>query len=128
MKVFMLTPKNEKFCQNIISGMSGADAYRASYNCSHSRDNVIYVRACELLKKPEVAARIDELRQEIVEKSEITALDLISELEDVRLKAMEIGQTSAAVSAIMGKAKLLGLGSETINIKPPKIELVKFVE
>ena len=124
----MLTAKQEKFCQNIISGMSGADAYRNSYNCQKTKDDVIYVRASELIRKPDIAARIEFLRQEIVEKSEITALDLISELEDVRLKAMENGQTSAAVSAIMGKAKLLGLGSETINIKPPKIELVKFVE
>lgn len=124
----MLTAKQEKFCQNIISGMSGADAYRNSYNCQKTKDDVIYVRASELIRKPDIAARIEFLRQEIVEKSEITALDLISELEEVRLAAMGAGQASAAVSAIMGKAKLLGLGSETINIKPPKIELVKFVE
>ncbi len=124
----MLTPKNEKFCQNIITGMSGTDAYRNAYNCQNTKDNVIYVRACELLKKPEVAIRIDELRQAVAQKSQITALDLIEQLEEARQSAMEAGQSSAAVSAIMGKAKLLGLGAENINIKPPKIELVKFVE
>lgn len=128
MRVKMLTAKQEKFCQNIISGMSGADAYRNSYNCQKTKDEVIYVRASELMHKPEIAARIEVLRQEIVEKSEITALDLISELEEARLAAMGAGQTNAAVSAIMGKAKLLGLGAENINIKAPKVELVKFID
>lgn len=55
-------------------------------------------------------------------------MDLIDELETARCQAMEAGQTSAAISAIMGKAKLLGLGSENVDIKTPKIELVRFVD
>lgn len=124
----MLTAKQEQFCQNIISGMCGADAYRKSYKCEQSKDNVIYVKASRLMHKPDIAARIEYLRHEIAAKSAITVLDLIGELEEARAQAMEAGQTSAAVSAIMGKAKLLGFGAENVNVKTPKVELVKFVE
>lgn len=124
----MLTAKQEQFCQNIISGMSGAGAYRESYKCEKAKDTVVYVRASELMRKPQIAARIEVLGQEIAEKSAITVLDLIGELEEARAQAMSAGQTSAAVSAIMGKAKLLGFGAENVNVKTPKVELVQFVD
>ena len=45
----------------------------------------------------------------VAQRCEITIADLVTELEEARTLAKEVAQPSAAVSATMGKAKLLGL-------------------
>lgn len=57
-----LTPKQEKFCQCIVSGMSGKDSYITAYN-SKASDQVIFNESCKLLKRDDITARIKELRQ-----------------------------------------------------------------
>ncbi|MDG6264490.1 terminase small subunit, partial [Glaesserella parasuis] len=61
----------------------------------------------------------------------LTVDDLLDELEVAREKALEREQLSVAVSATMGKAKLLGLDKQVINhtssdgsLRPTVIELV----
>ncbi len=46
----------------------------------------------------------------------MTVDDLIAELEAARLKAMRTKQLSAAVGAILGKAKLLGFLTERVEL------------
>ena len=46
----MLTPKQEKFCQCIVSGMCGKDAYIAAYD-HHGGDRTAYNEANILLKR-----------------------------------------------------------------------------
>ena len=48
----MLTIKQEKFVQNIMLGMSQADAYRASYNAKNMGDNAIYRKHLYSWKTP----------------------------------------------------------------------------
>ena len=43
----MVTPKQERFIQNIIKGMSQREAYRDAYPKNKSKDEVIDVKACE---------------------------------------------------------------------------------
>ena len=56
-----LTPKQEKFCQCIVSGMSGKDSYITAYNTKAS-DQTIYTESLKLLKRDDITARIKELR------------------------------------------------------------------
>lgn len=56
-----LTPKQEKFCQCIVSGMSGKDSYIASYDTKAS-DQVIRNEANKLLMRDDITERIKELR------------------------------------------------------------------
>ena len=53
----MLTPKQEKFCQCIVSGMSGKDAYVAAYD-HHGGDRTAYNEANILLKRNDITKRI----------------------------------------------------------------------
>lgn len=56
-----LNGQQEKFCQNVVSGMTYKDAYRDAYPNGNYNNNSISVRACELMKEPGVAERIQEL-------------------------------------------------------------------
>ena len=114
-----LTPKQEKFCQLYIELGNASEAYRQSYDASRMKPETIKVKACELLSRDNIAVTIEELRAEHKERHNITVDDLIAELEEARQLALDdsIGkpQPSAAVSATMGKAKLLGLDKQVIE-------------
>lgn len=58
----MLTPKQEKFCQCIVSGMSGKDSYMTSYN-TNCGDNTAYTESTKLLKREDIQKRIEVLRK-----------------------------------------------------------------
>lgn len=59
----MLTKKQEMFVQNIIKGMSQADAYRNAYSVKKMSDNAIYTEASILLKNPKISNRLKELTE-----------------------------------------------------------------
>lgn len=56
-----LTPKQENYVQNIVSGMSQREAYRAAYSCVKSTDKTVDNKASALFRKDEIKARYDEL-------------------------------------------------------------------
>ena len=60
----MLTAKQEKFVQNIIEGMSQADAYRSAYNTDTMSDKTVNEKASLLKDNDKIRARINELREE----------------------------------------------------------------
>ena len=62
MSKLKLTPKQEKFCQCIVSGMSGKDSYISAYNTKAS-EQVIFNESTKLLKRDDITQRIKELRQ-----------------------------------------------------------------
>jgi len=59
-----LTPKQEKFCQQIISTGNASEAYRQSYDCSRMKKENVGRRAKELIDNGKVAARSGELLDE----------------------------------------------------------------
>ena len=56
-----LTPKQEKYVQGLIAGMSQREAYRASYNAEKMSDKTVDTKASALFHKGEVRARYDKL-------------------------------------------------------------------
>lgn len=114
----MLTQKQENFCLAYIETGNASEAYRSAYNAENMKSETIHVKACELLKKGNVAVRLDELRTKAIKRNEITVDDLVKELERARIAALAAGtvQASAAISATMGKAKLLGFGIEKVDL------------
>ena len=56
-----LTLKQEQFCQNVMAGMSHAEAYRDAYDCRHLKPAVVYQRAYTVVINPRVKARLDQL-------------------------------------------------------------------
>ena len=59
----MLTAKQEQFVQNIIAGMSQADAYRSAYDANKMSDNAIYREASLLMSNPKIAQRLAEITE-----------------------------------------------------------------
>lgn len=96
----MLTPKQEKFVQGIIKGMSQADAYRSAYSTKNTSDKTIWENASRLANDDKVKARIEELRGQISSESIMTAkrrLEWLTELinsdeasTNDRLRAIDI--------------------------------------
>ena len=79
----MLTPKQEAFVQNIIQGMSQADAYRSAYSCKNMSDNAIYREGSLLMANPKVAQRLSELRNELAKPSIMSAQERLEWLTKV---------------------------------------------
>ena len=79
----MLTAKQEKFVQNIITGMTQADAYRNSYNAKKMTDKQIWEEASKLMAKPKVAQRVQELLAEMANESIMTAKERLEFLTKV---------------------------------------------
>ena len=119
-----LTPKQEKFCYGYMETGNASGAYRAAYNAEKMKPESVAVQAAKMLASPKIALKIDALRAELRQRHEITVDDLVAELEEARKLAFETDKAAAAVSATMGKAKLLGLvieKQETNVVQPPKI-------
>ena len=97
-------PRHEKFAQAVVEGKSAAEAY-ADAGFKQQRQN-----ASRLMTNDDVVARIKELQAEGAERTLVSIESLTNELEEARRLAMadEKG-ASAAVAAVMGKAKLHGL-------------------
>ena len=69
----MLTAKQEQFVQNIIEGMSQADAYRAAYPNQKMSDKSIHEAASRLMKNNKVVTRLTQLREELIQPTIMTA-------------------------------------------------------
>lgn len=60
----MLTAKQEKFCQNIASGMEVIESYISAYDCnSRSAANT---ESTKLLKRDDITERIAEIRKPVI--------------------------------------------------------------
>lgn len=100
-------PRYELFSQDVAKGMALCDAYvKAGFRSTGkgAQDNASRLRA-----RPEVAARITELKEAAAELTVVTIHDIGRQLDEDRTLAHETKQPGAAVSASMGKAKVYGL-------------------
>lgn len=113
----VLKPKQESFCQKYIELGNASEAYRQSYDAEDMNSNVIHTKASELLKNGKVTVRIEQLRKAHKMRHNINIDVLLLELEEARQAALgaENPQSSAAVAATMGKAKILGLDKQVID-------------
>ncbi|MBW9244083.1 terminase small subunit [Pseudomonas paracarnis] len=110
--------KMEKFCLAYVETANAAESYRIAYNTENMATATIGREGYNTLQKPQVQARLEELRKKVMERHEITVDTLLAELEEARQAALDADtpQTSAAVSATMGKAKLLGLDKKIVEL------------
>jgi phage terminase small subunit len=79
----MLTPKQEKFVQNVIDGMSQADAYRNSYDVSRMTDKSIHEKASRLMADVKVRSRLQELRDQMMKPTIMSAQERLEFLTGV---------------------------------------------
>lgn len=96
----MLTANQEAFVQNIIQGMSQADAYRSAYPNQRMSDKTIWETASKLMANPKVVTRLKELRDKIANEKIMSAQKRMEWLTEVvksdmasysdKLKAVDI--------------------------------------
>lgn len=117
--------RHEAFAQALAKGKTADEAYVLA-GFKPNRGNAATLKANQ-----SISNRVAELQSKAAQKVEVTVESLARELEEARDLALKHQQTSAAVSATMGKAKLFGLGSETrkvtgtiqvINITPKHLD------
>lgn len=104
-----LTPKQEAFCLAYLETGNASEAYRRAYSAQNMKPETVNKRASELLANGVITGRLAELRKPIARRHSITLDDLLRELEEARQIAIEDRVPAAAISAALGKAKLLGM-------------------
>lgn len=101
-----LNERQERFVQGLAKGLTADEAYeKAGYKPNRCN-------AARMKSKENVQARLAELQEKGAERALVTVESLSDELEEARTLALGEKQSSAAVAATMGKAKLFGLGVE----------------
>lgn len=111
-----LTPKQERFAQLIAEGKSQADAYRGAFDVKTKRLSTIHDCAHKVMARPEVAQRVAELRQPIVERVQVTLEGHLKELERLRHMAMNAAQYGPAIKAEELRGKVAGFYTEKHQI------------
>lgn len=78
-----LTPKQEKFIQNIVKGMSQREAYKNSYDAKNMADKTIDEKACRLFNNDKIKARYEELIKRLEDKTIMSAQERMAWLTKV---------------------------------------------
>jgi hypothetical protein len=110
-------PRHELFAQALVAGLAGktrieraqSTAYLTAYQ-SCSNGNSAEACASRLLRRVKpILERVREIQQAAAKRIEETPERIAQELNEVRDEARKDKAHAAAVSAILGKAKVLGL-------------------
>ena len=114
----MLTPKQEKYVQGLVAGLSQRQAYIQAYpKASDWKENSVDRQASTLLKNPKVLARYNTLMEEHKNKALWTREEAINELKWLYKQAIKSieeqdegyvrqGTSSALLGAIQELNKL----------------------
>ena len=104
-----LTPKQEKFCQNIVKGMSQADAYRDAYNTENMKEESIWTCSCRLMNDVKVMSRVKELTEATVKDIKYEIEDCFRETDEILQLAKMTDNLQIMLKAVEQKGKLKGL-------------------
>ncbi len=74
-----LTPKQEKFAQRLVETDKPSESYRHAYDAENMSDEAVAVEAHRLQDNPNVALRIEELRQLHLKRHEVTVDRVVAE-------------------------------------------------
>lgn len=128
-----ITQKQRSYCLAFMETGNSSEAYRRSYDTSGMTTASVNRCAKDVYDNVNVSAMIEQLRKKAMKRNEITVDTLLDELEEARKAALDAdtAQSSAAVSATMGKARLLGLDKKIVDhmssdgsLMPTKIVLM----
>ena len=114
----MLTRKQENFACAIADGADQAAAYRASYEAARMSAPAVWTEASQLVRHPEVARRIGELKAEAEQVRQTMLVGreeaILAQLEKEALTAKT---DSARIRAIELLGKHLGLFTDRLETK-----------
>ena len=112
-----LTEKQEAACQAYIEcGGNQSEAYRRAYDAENMKPETIWSKASELFANGKVAARVLELQEGHAERHNVTVDTLTTDLMTARDLAETEKQPAAMTGAVMGIAKIHGIGSDKVEL------------
>ncbi len=112
--------RHEIFAQELAKGKTQVDAYTiAGFKPNDGH-------AARLAGDGRIIARVGELLERAAERTVCTIYDIAEQLDEDRLFARELENAGAAISATMGKAKVLGLLTEKVEHTGANGEAIKF--
>ena len=94
--------KHERFAQAVAAGKSADEAY---WTAGYKPDRA---HGSRLAANGNIRARVTELQNIAAQGTGVTINSLIREAADIQERAVEARQFSAAVAALIAKAKLAG--------------------
>jgi phage terminase small subunit len=105
-----LTPKQERFAQEVASGKTQADAYRAAFNVKPTtKSETIHKRASELMADGDVRGRVEELKAAVAERVMWTMEDSLNVLATIAKGIDEDAKPSDKVNAVKAINAMIGL-------------------
>lgn len=115
-----LTEEEHNFVQCLIKGMTGSDSYRASFDkWLDWQPSTVWAEASRLKNSHKVRAWLNAARQEALIQAATTFEDHLTELERLKLMAIEQGNMGAAIQAEQLRGKAMGYQGERIEISTP---------
>jgi phage terminase small subunit len=115
-----LTVKREAFARAYVECGNAQQAYMRAFKCDGFQPSKIGARAYGLLQQEDVAALIQELRDKAAKRNDITVDNLTQMLLEDRKLARDLGQPSAAISAVRELGKLHGLMIDKVAVSIDK--------
>jgi isopenicillin N synthase-like dioxygenase len=105
-----LTPKQERFAQEVASGKTQADAYRAAFDVKPTtKPETTYKRACELMADRNISGRVAELREAAAERIVWTMADSLDVLSTIAKGLDKDAKPSDKVNAVKAINAMIGL-------------------
>ena len=112
-----LTPKQEKYVQGLVAGLSQRQAYIQAYSTKNMKDATIDNNAYKLMQNNEISTRYNELMEEHKDKALWTREEAVNELKWLYQQAIKSikeqdegyvrqGTSSALLGAIQELNKL----------------------
>lgn len=116
-----LTVKQEAFAQGLANGLSNADAYRAAYDASGMKANVVHNEACKLAARPSIADRVMAIVEEKRRKNSVFT-EKARERHSDRIWARIWGMLDDPMTPPPVKASLLSLGAKAAGMLVDRVE------
>lgn len=105
-----LTQKQEAFCLVYIETGNASEAYRRAYDVKKdTKEATINRTAKEIIDKPNIAARIAELRAPVIKRAQLSLESHLKELETLRELAKQDCKWNSAIQAEVSRGKASGL-------------------
>ena len=121
----------EKAAQVFVETGNKTEAFRQAGYSTNSTEQVITGNVQRLFRREPVLTRVAELQAAQAKLHAVTIESLTEQLREDRQLAYSVKNPSAAVSAVMGMARLHGLDKQVISadpINPPSLINIAIVD
>jgi phage terminase small subunit len=103
--VASLTAKQEDFAQNIVDGCTQLEAYRRAYDAVNMSDGAASGEAYKLMNNPQIARRIQQLRDQLAERLLFPRIERLEVLKGIAQTGERDGDK---INAIKVFSEMLG--------------------